>query len=238
MKPRILVVDDEASIRNMLAFSLNRADMHVEVATDGDDALEKLRNEKRRDDPLPDLIVLDWMMPRLDGLQFTRTLRKSEDLKDIPIIMLTAKGNETDRTSGLDSGADDYMVKPFSTRELISRVRAVLRRTRQIAQAESDQSLHVGELKIDMQSHRAMAGDRPISMGPTEFRLLKLFMRNPGRAWSRNQLLNEIWGDNHAVEERTVDVHIRRLRKALQQTGHEDYVQTVRGHGYRFSDVI
>ena len=242
MKPRILVVDDEASIRNMLAFSLNRADMDVDVASDGDDALEqlqgKLQNEKLHDDPLPDLIVLDWMMPRLDGLQFTRTLRKSPDLKDIPIIMLTAKGNETDRTSGLDSGADDYMVKPFSTRELISRVRAVLRRTQQLAPPEAHDSLRVGELTIDMQSHRALAGDRPLSMGPTEFRLLKLFMRNPGRAWSRSQLLTEIWGDNQAVEERTVDVHIRRLRKSLQQTGHEEYVQPVRGHGYRFSDVI
>lgn len=233
MKPRILVVDDEASIRNMLAFSLNRADMDVAVAADGDDALEKLRETE-----LPDLIVLDWMMPKLDGLQFTRTLRKSPELKDIPIIMLTAKGSETDRTSGLDSGADDYMVKPFSTRELVSRVRAVLRRTRQLAQAENKNTLKVGELKLDLESHRALAGDRPLSMGPTEFRLLKLFMHNPGRAWSRNQLLSAIWGDNQAVEERTVDVHIRRLRKSLQETGHHNYVQTVRGHGYRFSDVI
>ncbi len=233
MKPRILVVDDEASIRNMLAFSLNRANMDVDVAHDGDDALTKLRQADR-----PDLIVLDWMMPKLDGMQLTRTLRKSSDLNDIPIIMLTAKGNETDRTRGLDSGADDYMVKPFSTRELISRVRAVLRRTRAASESDEDQDLTVGELRLDLSSHRALAGTQPLSMGPTEFRILKLFMSNPGRAWSRNQLLSEIWGDNQAVEERTVDVHIRRLRKSLQETGHQHYVQTVRGHGYRFSDVV
>lgn len=236
MKPTILVVDDEAPIRNMLAFSLNRAEMNVEVASGGDEALDRLSTASTR----PDLIVMDWMMPGLDGLQLTRTLRETPGLMHIPIIMLTARGNERDRTSGLDCGADDYVIKPFSTRELISRVRAVLRRTRANADqtADSAEMLKVGDLLLDTESHRALAGDRPLSMGPTEFRILRLFMSAPGRAWSRAQLLAEIWGDGQSVEERTVDVHIRRLRKALEATGHADFVQTVRGHGYRFSDVI
>lgn len=233
MKPRILIVDDEAPIRNMLTFSLNRADMDVAVAVDGDDALSQLQQS----DP-PDLIVMDWMMPGLDGLQLTRTLRDTPQLSTIPIIMLTARGNEGDRTTGLDSGADDYIVKPFSTRELISRVRAVLRRVRPASGTGTGGSIRVGDLVLDLHSHRAFANDRPLAMGPTEFRLLRLFMQSPGRAWSRTQLLAEIWGDDHVVEERTVDVHIRRLRKALEDTGHERYVQTVRGHGYRFSDVV
>ena len=234
MKPRILVVDDEAPIRNMLAFSLNRAEMDVDLAAGGDEALAHLNHA----DPPPDLIVLDWMMPGLDGLQLTRTLRDTPGLSDIPIIMLTARGNEHDRTCGLDSGADDYVVKPFSTRELISRVRAVLRRARPEAGGDETGALHVADLMLDLESHRAIAGERPLKLGPTEFRILKLFMAAPGRAWSREQLLNEIWGAETRVEERTVDVHIRRLRKALEATGHDRFVQTVRGHGYRFSDVI
>jgi len=235
MKPRILIVDDEAAIRNMLAFSLGRAEMDVETAVDGDEALDRLEHTPSP----PDLIVVDWMMPGTDGLQFTRTLRGTPKFAHVPIIMLTAKGNERDRSRGLDSGADDYVVKPFSTRELISRVRAVLRR----ASAEPDATngalhLRVGDLVLDLRSHRVLAGERPVPVGPTEFRLLKLFMTAPGRAWSRRQLLTEIWGSGHSVEERTVDVHIRRLRKALEPTRHERYVQTVRGHGYRFSDVI
>jgi len=236
MKPTILVVDDEASIRNMLAFSLNRAQMNVEVAAGGDEALDRLSTPAKR----PDLIVMDWMMPGLDGLQLTRTLRETPNLMHIPIIMLTARGNERDRTSGLDCGADDYVIKPFSTRELISRVRAVLRRAQANAREETTATevLEVGDLKLDTESHRALAGGRPLNMGPTEFRILRLFMRTPGRAWSRAQLLAEIWGEGQTIEERTVDVHIRRLRIALASTGHADFVQTVRGHGYRFSDVI
>lgn len=237
MKPTILVVDDEAPIRNMLAFSLNRAEMNVDLASGGDEALEHLSTA----DTPPDLIVMDWMMPGLDGLQLTRALRDTPGLMHIPIIMLTARGNEADRTCGLDCGADDYVVKPFSTRELISRVRAVLRRSRICTGKEPDREsepLEVGDLVLDPESHRALAGDRPLSMGPTEFRILKLFMGTPGRAWSRAQLLAEIWGEAQSVEERTVDVHIRRLRKALERTGHDRFVQTVRGHGYRFSDMI
>lgn len=234
MKPRILVVDDEAPIRNMLAFSLNRAEMEVELAAGGDEALARLN----RSESPPDLIVVDWMMPGLDGLQLTRTLRDTPGLSEIPIIMLTARGNEHDRTCGLDSGADDYVVKPFSTRELISRVRAVLRRARPEPAGGEPGALRVGDLVLDLESRRAFAGDRPLSMGPTEFRILKLFMSAPGRAWSREQLLHEIWGAGDSVEPRTVDVHIRRLRKALEATGHDQFVQTVRGHGYRFSDVI
>lgn len=233
MKPRILIVDDEAPIRNMLAFSLNRAEMDVELAAGGDEALARLNDANTP----PDLIVMDWMMPGLDGLQLTRTLRDTPGLSQIPIIMLTARGNERDRTDGLDSGADDYVVKPFSTRELISRVRAVLRRSRS-SEDHPAGCLRVGELSIDLQSHRAMAGERPLAMGPTEFRILKLFMASPGRAWSRKQLLTEIWGTDQVVEERTIDVHIRRLRKALEYSGHDRYVQTVRGHGYRFSDLV
>ncbi|MBL38225.1 MAG: DNA-binding response regulator [Xanthomonadales bacterium] len=236
MKPTILVVDDEAPIRNMLAFSLNRAEMNVEVAAGGDEALDRLSTAIS----CPDLIVMDWMMPGLDGLQLTRTLRETPGLMHIPIIMLTARGNERDRTSGLDCGADDYVIKPFSTRELISRVRAVLRRSQASSDRTTDAAevLEVGDLRLDTASHRALAGDRPLNMGPTEFRILRLFMSTPGRAWSRAQLLAEIWGDGQTVEERTVDVHIRRLRKALETTGHAAFVQTVRGHGYRFSDVI
>lgn len=238
MKPKILVVDDEAPIRNMLAFSLNRAEMDVDVAADGDQALARLT-----DAPHPDLIVLDWMMPGLDGLQLTRTLRDRDDLRDIPIILLTARGNERDRTRGLDSGADDYVVKPFSTKELISRVRAVLRRARPATRptepgTATTERLQVGELVLDAESRRALAGTRPVNLGPTEYRLLRLFMQSPGRAWSRAQLLNDLWGNDRAVEERTIDVHIRRLRQALEPTGHATYVQTVRGHGYRFSDVV
>lgn len=234
MKPTILVVDDEAPIRNMLAFSLDRAEMNVELAAGGDEALKMLGNGSTR----PDLMVVDWMMPGLDGLQLTRTLRDTPGLKDIPIIMLTARGNESDRSRGLDSGADDYIVKPFSTRELISRVRAVLRRTQPPSDDAAETVLRVGDLALDLDAHRVIAGQRPVDMGPTEFRMLKLFMSAPGRAWSRTQLLGEIWGEQQCVEERTVDVHIRRLRKALEATGHDGYVQTVRGHGYRFSDVI
>ncbi|MBS3745924.1 MAG: winged helix-turn-helix domain-containing protein [Wenzhouxiangellaceae bacterium] len=237
MQPVILVVDDEAPIRDMLAFSLGRAEMTVELAAGGNEALERLGST----DSIPDLIVLDWMMPDLDGMQLTRTVRGMSGLEDLPIIMLTARGTERDRTCGLDGGADDYMVKPFSTRELISRVRAVLRRAQPRsaspgASAGTD-TLKVGGLTLDLDSHRVMAGDRPLNMGPTEFRILKLFMSRPGRAWSRDQLLAEIWADGQTVEQRTVDVHIRRLRKALEPGGLAGFVQTVRGHGYRFSDI-
>jgi two-component system, OmpR family, phosphate regulon response regulator PhoB len=236
MKPTILVVDDDAPIRNMLAFSLHRADMQVELAAGGNEALERLNQGETK----PDLIVMDWMMPDLDGMQLTRTLRSTAGLEDIPIIMLTARGTECDRTSGLDGGADDYMVKPFSTRELISRVRAVLRRAqpRSAGDAGSANTLNAGDLVMDLESHRVFVGERPLAIGPTEFRILKLFMSTPGRAWSRAQLLNEIWADTRAVEERTIDVHIRRLRKALEPCGRDGFVQTVRGHGYRFSEVV
>jgi len=234
MKPTILVVDDEASIRNMLAFSLQRAEMQVDVAAGGDEALARLDHA----DVPPDLIIMDWMMPEPDGLQVTRTLRRDPRLNHIPIIMLTARGNEHDRSRGLDSGADDYVVKPFSTRELISRVRAVLRRAQPEPDLDENGPLKLGDLVLDVEAHRVLAGDKPLRMGPTEFRILRAFMAHPGRAWSRRQLLGEVWGGEHSVEERTVDVHIRRLRKALQVTGHDRYVQTVRGHGYRFSDVV
>lgn len=234
MKPTILVIDDEASIRNMLAFSLGRAEMNIELAAGGSEALERLNAS----DSPPDLIIADWMMPGLDGVQLTRTLRETPGLDRIPIILLTARGNERDRTCGLDSGADDYVVKPFSVRELISRVRAVLRRVSPADRLQGEKALRVGDLVLEPEAHRVLAGERPLSMGPTEFRILRVFMSTPGRAWSRSQLLSAVWGNGQSVEERTVDVHIRRLRKALETTGHAGYVQTVRGHGYRFSDII
>lgn len=229
MKPTVLVVDDEAPIRNMLAFSLGRAEMDVLTAAGGEAALCMLGDTR------PDLILIDWMMPDINGLQLTRRLRQDPTLRDIPIIMLTARGNEDDRTRGLDAGADDYVVKPFSTRELIARVRAVLRR---VSPVDESGRISVSGLVLDTVQHRVLADTRPVSLGPTEFKLLRFFMSHCGRAWSRNQLLDHVWGNHSFVEERTVDVHIRRLRKALEPTGYHRFVQTVRGHGYRFSDVV
>lgn len=229
MATTILVVEDDAAIRNMLCFSLRHAGFTCESATDGEEGLTIVQQRQ------PSLILLDWMMPGIDGIEFIRRLRANEFIADIPVIMLTAKGESEDLVKGLSVGADDYINKPFSPSELIARIKAVLRRCAPPA-ADVDDTITHGSLILDMKSHRVTIDGQRIEMGPTEFRLLHFFMKNPERAYSRSQLLDHVWGDNVYVEERTVDVHIRRLRKALQLTNHDEFIQTVRGVGYRFAD--
>jgi two-component system phosphate regulon response regulator PhoB len=222
---KILVVEDERSIRDMIAFNLGRAGYAVERAADGREARASIA------DGFPDVVLMDWMLPDISGLELTRQLKRDPDTKEIPIIMVTARAEEDDRVTGLDGGADDYIVKPFSPRELLARIRAALRRS---TQAE-DEVVRFGSLALDSASHEVKAGDTEIALGPTEYRLLEFFMLHPDRVYSRAQLLDRVWGGNVYVEERTVDVHIRRLRKALTPTGHDKMIRTVRGSGYRFS---
>jgi len=222
----ILIVEDEPAIREMVAMALEQAEFSVIQAASAAEA------ERRLADGLPDLIVLDWMMPGVSGIELARRLRRDDYTRQVPIIMLTARGEEDDRVRGLDAGADDYLTKPFSPRELIARIRAVLRRT---VPAGEEGVLQSGSLRLDMASHRVTAGGEMIEMGPTEFKLLHFFMSHPERVYSRGQLLDMVWGRGAYVEERTVDVHIRRLRKALEANHLDGYVQTVRGTGYRFS---
>ena len=183
-------------------------------------------------DRRPDLILVDWMLPDMSGLELVRQLRRDSHTRDIPIVMLTARAEEADKVAGLESGADDYLTKPFSARELIARIQAVLRRSAPAGQAER---VEVEGLTLDQAGHRVLAGDKSVSLGPTEYRLLAFLMTHPDRVYSRSQLLDRVWGGNVYVEERTVDVHIRRLRKALEDSGYDRFVQTVRGAGYRFS---
>lgn len=226
MLKRILIVEDEASIRDMVAFALRRAEMEPLHAADAHAALVAIA------DAVPDLILLDWMLPGLSGLELARRLRQDPRTAEIPIIMLTARGEEVDRVSGLEAGVDDYVVKPFSTRELIARIKAVLRRT----QADGGTgSLEVGGLRIDGPAHRMYAGEAKVEIGPTEYRLLHFFMSHAERVYSRAQLLDQVWGGSVYIDERTVDVHIRRLRKTLEPYGLDGLVQTVRGAGYRLS---
>ncbi len=222
---RVLVVDDESAIREMIQFSLRRAGMDAEGAANAREALAAISERK------PDIILMDWMMPGVSGLELTRRLRREPVTADIPIIMLTAKVTEDDKVLGLEAGTDDYVIKPFSPRELIARINAVLRRS---SPADDLGRIEAGDLALDTHARRALARGKELRMGPTEYRLLEFFMANSGRAYSRSQLLDHVWGTNAYLEERTVDVHIRRLRKALQLAGLEHYVQTVRGHGYRF----
>lgn len=226
MSARILVVEDEEALTTLLRYNLDAEGYDVETVARGDDADTRLKEH------IPDLIVLDWMLPGLSGIELCRRLRARPETKQIPIIMLTARGEENDRVSGLESGVDDYVVKPFSARELLARIKAVLRRSRE---DEDDGSVTVGKLRIDGAAHRVYAGDQPVHVGPTEYRLLHFFMTHTDRVYSRTQLLDHVWGGNVYVEERTVDVHIRRLRKALEPARLEEMVQTVRGSGYRFS---
>ncbi len=226
MNPKILIVEDEPGIRDMLAFALRRADFDTQTAGDVTDATTHMVAE------LPDLILLDWMLPGASGLEFARRLKKEESTRGVPIIMLTARCEEDDKIRGLETGADDYITKPFSPRELIARIKAVLRR---VAPASQDEVIDVEGLRLDPVGHRVMAHDDELEMGPTEFKLLHFFMTHADRVYSRGQLLDHVWGNNVYVEERTVDVHIRRLRNALSLHGHERLVQTVRGSGYRFS---
>ena len=226
MHKRILIVDDEPAIRDMVAFALRKGDFEPAHAGDAREAQSAIA------DRVPDLILLDWMLPGTSGLELARRWRKDSLTREVPIIMLTARGEENDRVGGLEPGVDDYVVKPFSARELLARIRAVMRRSRQ---DDEDGSVGVGGLRIDGAAHRVFAGDRPVAIGPTEYRLLHFFMTHPERVYSRTQLLDHVWGGSVYVEERTVDVHIRRLRKTLEPTGHDGMVQTVRGSGYRFS---
>lgn len=226
MTRTILVVDDEQPIREMVEFSLERAGFKVVEAADGTEARIAIADQQ------PDLILLDWMLPDISGLDLARALRRENLAREIPIVMLTARTEEEDKVRGLDAGADDYVTKPFGPRELIARIKAVLRRA---AGDTSDEVLETGPLRIEVAAHRVLVHDEAVHLGATEFRLLKFFVGHPERVYTREQLLDHVWGPNVYVEERTVDVHIRRLRKALDGTGAERFVQTVRGAGYRFS---
>lgn len=228
MATSVLVVEDDVAIRDMLSFTLKQSGFSCEAVGDGEAGLEALKHHQ------PEMILLDWMLPGIDGIEFIRRLRANEFLANIPVIMLTAKGESEDMVKGLGVGADDYINKPFSPPELMARIRAVLRRC-QSSDPDEAQKLQFGNLMLDTKSHRVTVDDKRVELGPTEFRLLHFFMKNPERAYGRSQLLDYVWGDTVYIEERTVDVHIRRLRKALEPSGHDHLVQTVRGVGYRFS---
>ena len=223
LKPLVLIVEDEPGLAEMLKYNLEKDGFRATVATNGEEAL--MMSEEQT----PHLVLLDWMLPHLSGLEVCRQLRRHPKSKDVPIIMLTARGEENDRVRGLNSGADDYIVKPFSPTELVARVRAVLRRTNPVL---AEEVLRFGDIVMDLASHRVRRDGRDIHLGPTEFRLLRHFMQHPGRVFSREQLLNLVWGHDVYVELRTVDVHIRRLRKALNEGGAEDLIRTVRSAGY------
>jgi two-component system phosphate regulon response regulator PhoB len=226
MPGKILVVDDEPAIRAMVRFALKQADFHCAEAQDATEAQTCVLAD------LPDLILLDWMLPGLSGVDYARRLRRERLTQNIPIIMLTARVDEEDKVRALNTGADDFMTKPFSPRELIARVRAVLRR---VAPMASDDIVAVGGLLLDPATHKVLADDERLTLGPTEFRLLHFFMTHAERVHSRERVLDAVWGSNTYIDERTVDVHIRRLRKALTASGYDRYIQTVRGVGYRFS---
>jgi two-component system phosphate regulon response regulator PhoB len=226
---KILVVEDEAPIRDMLRFALERAEFRISLAGDVPEA--RLRIAESR----PDLILLDWMMPGVSGIEFTRELKTGSMTKDIPIIMVTARAEEEDTVRGLNVGCDDYISKPFSFPELTARIQAVLRRT--LPGGEEEQ-LAVAGLQVDAASQRVTARGEPVRLGPTEYRLLHFFVSHPERVYTREQVLDRVWGQNVYVEERTVDVHIRRLRKALAPHGYDAMIQTVRGTGYRFSEKV
>lgn len=226
MSRSIMLVEDEAPIREMLKIVLEQAGFAVNEAEDYDIALEKMV------EPYPDLVLLDWMLPGGSGVQLARKLKEHEFTRDIPIIMLTARGEEEDKVRGLEAGADDYITKPFSPKELVARIKAVMRR---VTPTTSDEPINFSGLVLDPVSHRVSVNDDRVDMGPTEFKLLHFFMSHAERVYSREQLLDNVWGTNVYVEDRTVDVHIRRLRKAISEHGHDSMIQTVRGAGYRFS---
>jgi two-component system phosphate regulon response regulator PhoB len=223
---QILVVEDERPIREMIAFGLRRAGFEVREAEDVRSARTQLADRR------PDLVLVDWMLPDMSGLELTRQLKRDRETRELPIIMLTARAEEGDKVAGLEGGADDYVVKPFSPRELVARIQAVLRRS---APAGEGERIEFDGLLLDQAGHRVAAGDKTVPLGPTEYRMLEFFMTHPERVYTREQLLDRIWGGNVYVEERTIDVHIRRLRKALEPFGCDWMVQTVRGAGYRFS---
>jgi two-component system phosphate regulon response regulator PhoB len=222
----ILLVEDEKAVRDMLHFVLTQAGYSIQEAGDATEA--RLRLGERQ----PDMILLDWMLPDTSGIELARELKREPCFRHIPLIMLTARGEEEYRVRGLEAGADDYIVKPFSSKELIARIKAVWRRA---APEAGDEVVEINGLRLDPASYRVTAHDQPLELGPTEFRLLHFFMTHQERVYSRGQLLDRVWGSNVHVEDRTVDVYVLRLRKALRALGHDDFLQTVRGAGYRFS---
>ena len=223
MTPRILVVEDEDALATLLQYNLEKEGYQVSLAGDGEEALIQI------DERLPDLVLLDWMLPKLSGIEVCRRIRGRAETRNLPIIMLTARGEESDRIRGLDTGADDYLTKPFSMSELIARIRAVLRRIRP---GLADDRLNHGDIVIDRVAHRVRRSGQEIHLGPTEFRLLDHLMQHPGRVFSREQLLDAVWGSDVYVEARTVDVHVGRLRKALNVEGTVNPIRTVRSAGY------
>jgi len=226
MEKKILVVEDDAAIRDMIRFNLSRSGFEVLEAEDCQQARVQVADRQ------PDLILLDWMLPDTSGVEFARSLGREELTRNIPVIMLTARTTEDDKVRGLDSGVDDYITKPFSARELMARIRAVLRRA---APEGAGEEVSAGRLVLNLASHRVMVDGQPVELGPTEYRMLKFFMTHQDRVYSRSQLLDHVWGGGVYVEERTVDVHVLRLRKALAPFGCDAFIQTVRGAGYRFS---
>jgi len=228
MKPLILIAEDEPALADMIRYNLEQEGFEASTALDGEEARLRIAEET------PDLVLLDWMLPHISGLELCRQLRRAPATKHLPIIMLTARGEEEDRVRGLTSGADDYITKPFSPTELVARIRAVLRRAHPAA---NDETLSGGDIEMDLAGHRVMRGGREVHLGPTEFNLLHHFMKNPGRVFSREQLLDQVWGHDVYVEQRTVDTHIRRLRKALNDGGGKDVIRTVRSAGYAFEAV-
>ena len=224
-KIKVLIVDDESAIREVIRFALSNSGMKACCAKSGREALEKI-SEKR-----PDIVLLDWMMPDLSGPQLTRHLRKNPLTCDIPIIMLTARVSEDDKVEGLNAGADDYIIKPFSPRELVARIKALIRRTEP---EDQDGKISAGQITIDTVARQVILNGNHTHIGPTEYRLLKFFISHQNRAFTRPQLLDHVWGADVFIEERTVDVHIRRLRKVLKNASLERYIQTIRSHGYRF----
>ena len=226
MAANILVVEDEPAIQELIAANLQHAGHHVIRAADAEGALSIVRHA------LPDLLLIDWMLPGMSGVSLARQLRQEERTRGIPIILLTARGEEADKIAGLEAGADDYVTKPFSPRELLARIKAVLRRR---APQTTDDPVEIAGLRLEPETRRVFGNGRPLALGPTEFRLLHFLMTHAERVHSRAQLLDQVWGDHVFVEERTVDVHIRRLRKALEPSGHDRLVETLRGSGYRLS---
>jgi two-component system phosphate regulon response regulator PhoB len=227
LKPLLLIVEDEAALVELLRYNFEKEGFRVSVAMDGEAALVAVAEAR------PDIMVLDWMLPHVSGLEVCRQIRRKADTRDVPIIMLTARGEESDRIRGLEVGADDYVAKPFSPSELIARVRAVLRRSKP---STAQDLLTFGDLVMDLSAHRVLRSGRPIHLGPTEFRLLRYLLERPGRVYSREQLLDAVWGRDIYVEPRTVDVHIRRLRKAINMPGDSDLIRTVRSAGYALDE--
>ena len=225
MTPKVLLVEDEAPIREMMSLALSKAGYIIMQAEDAPSA------RKQMVDDLPDIMVVDWMMPGESGIEFVKSVKSEKLTKQIPVIMVTARAEEDDRVRGLEVGADDYLCKPFSPKELAARIKAILRRTNPQL---TDAPIEVNGLRLEPDSHRVFANDKPLELGPTEFRILHFFVTHPERVYSRGQILDYVWGSNVYIEERTVDVHIRRLRKALTPA-YNGLVQTVRGAGYRFS---